>query len=144
MLYHSWDRKKVSFFFFTLKIAGKCIFSKQGTYSIVNKSAKSPPCCHSYHNLLHLFTQISKIEISKKMFLKTQISDEKQKNQMPVDRTCFTSIWEWPSYLDWKITLYLTSALTTTKKSEFKNRKKNHLQISYWHKIETFFAKIIW
>ena len=137
MLYHSWDRNKVSFFF-TLKIAGKCIFSKQVTYSKVSKSATSPSFCHSYRNLLHRFTQISTIEISKKT------EQTKNKNQMPVDRTCFTSIWEWPSYLDWKITLYLTSALTTTKKSEFKNRKKNHLQISYWHKIETFFAKIIW
>ena len=68
MLYHSWDRNKFLFFFFILKIAGKCILSKQGTYSIVNKSATSAPCCHSYRNLLHLFRQISTIKISKNVF----------------------------------------------------------------------------
>ena len=49
----------------------------------------------------------------KYFFLKNRISGKIQKNQMPVDRTCFTSISEeW----DWKIILYLISTLTTIKK----------------------------
>ena len=43
-------------------------FSKQGKYFVVNKSATSAPCCHSYIKLLYLFTQIPTIKISKIFF----------------------------------------------------------------------------
>ena len=117
MLQYSWDRKKVFFSLSRLLMH----FSKQGKYFVVNKSATSAPCCHSYIKLLYLFTQISTIKIPKVFFffLKNRISGKIQKNQIPVDRTCFTSIWEeWHSYLDWKITLYLNFYLNNHQKSQ--------------------------
>ena len=141
MLHYSWDRKKVFFSLSRLLMH----FSKQGKYFVVNKSATSAPCCHSYIKLISFHTNLNNKNSKSFFFLKNRISGKIQKNQIPVDRTCFTSIWEeWHSYLDWKITLYLTSTLITIKKVRVQKLVKNHLQIYYWHKIETFSAKIIW
>ena len=93
--------------------------------TVLIKSATSAPCCHSYLHLLHPSTRISTIKVSKVFFSKMPDIWRKPEKSNAVYRTYFTSIWEeWNSYLDLKITLFLTSALTTIKKSETKNRKK--------------------
>ena len=85
--------------------------------TVLIKSATSAPCCHSYLHLLHPSTRISTIKVSKVFFSKKPDIWRKPEKSNAVYRTYFTSIWEeWNSYLDLKITLFLTFALTTIKK----------------------------
>ena len=63
---------------------------------------------------------------------------------MLVDRTCFTSIWEeWLSYLNLKITLYLTFALTAIQKSQSLKTEKIIFKLVIDIKSKLFSAKII-
>ena len=63
---YSWDRKKV--FFFTVKIANAFFKARKVLINLVNESATSAPCCHSYIKLLYLLPQISTIKIPKVFF----------------------------------------------------------------------------